>query len=58
MRSYDIINDDANPNNINLAGFKFSSVDDVIEKVAIPLKQRLQAKRKSLYIVSVHKIKK
>jgi hypothetical protein len=49
-KRYETINDNADPNVANLASFKFSELDDRIDKVVNPLRARLQAKGESLYV--------
>jgi hypothetical protein len=47
---YATVNDDANPLTINPNGFKFTALDNVIEKIAIPMKQRLEARGERLFL--------
>ena len=47
---YNIVNDNADPNVINLAGFNFSDIDRVIDRVVMPMRAKLQAAGKSLYV--------
>ena len=47
---YASVNDDGDPNHINPAGFQWSEVDNTVTKIVNPLRQRLQAQGKSLYI--------
>lgn len=46
----EIINDNNDPQVINSAGFQFSLLDNAIETVALPLKQRLAARGEKLFI--------
>src|SRR5262245_53750101 len=47
---YEVINDNDEPNVINPDGFHFSSTDQAIDTVVLPLKQRLEARGERLYI--------
>lgn len=47
---YEIINDDSDPNHINPAGFKFSFLDNTINSVVLPIKQRVTARGERLWI--------
>lgn len=47
---YTAINDNEDPNNLNPAGFHFTETDLAIERVVLPLKQRLEARGEKLYI--------
>ncbi len=47
---YSIVNDNNDPFTINWAGFHFSELDDAIEKVVLPLQQRLAAQGQRLEI--------
>lgn len=47
-------NDNGDPRVINPAGFHFTELDEVIDKVAIPLRQRLAARGESLYLVATY----
>ena len=49
-RRYETINDDANPLTFNAAGFHFSELDDTIDTLVTPLRQRLAARGESLYV--------
>ncbi|HMM80911.1 MAG TPA: Ig-like domain-containing protein [Pyrinomonadaceae bacterium] len=49
-KRYEIINDDADPNHINSAGFKFSQLDSSINNVVLPMKQRLAARGERLWV--------
>ncbi len=42
-RRYATVNDNADPDSINWGGFYFSELDDTVEKVVLPLKQRVEA---------------
>lgn len=47
---YEIVNDDSDPNHINPAGFKFSFLDNSINNVILPIRQRLAARGERLWI--------
>src|SRR5215468_828390 len=47
---YEVINDNDDPFVINPAGFQFSSMDQTIDTVVLPLKQRVEARGEKLYI--------
>lgn len=47
---YEIINDNNDPNVINPAGFQFAALDQTIDTVVLPLKQRVEARGEKLYI--------
>jgi len=47
---YDIVNDDSDPNHINLAGFKFSALDNTINNVILPMRQRLASRGERLWV--------
>jgi len=47
---YDIVNDDSDPNHINPAGFKFSYLDNTINNVVLPIRQRLANRGERLWI--------
>ncbi len=47
---YEKINDDPDPNHVNPAGIQFSGVDYQVEKIVLPLKQRLEAKGEELFV--------
>lgn len=47
---YEIENDNASPNLANQSGYTFSELDDKIEKVILPLKQRVEANGEHLFI--------
>lgn len=47
---YEAINDNADPQVINPAGFHFSEVDDTTDLVVNPLRARLAARGESLYV--------
>lgn len=49
-RRYEIINDNGDPNTINPNGFKWSQIDNNIEKIILPIRQRLQARGEQLYV--------
>ncbi|MGE0126704.1 MAG: hypothetical protein AB7U82_01270 [Blastocatellales bacterium] len=47
---YEIINDNNDPNVINPAGFQFAVIDQTIDTVILPLKQRLETRGEKLYV--------
>ncbi|MGH7555772.1 MAG: hypothetical protein ACREMQ_22455 [Longimicrobiales bacterium] len=47
---YQVVNDNDDPEVIDSAGFHFSELDFTIEKVVLPLKQRVEARGEKLYI--------
>src|SRR5262249_33422163 len=47
---YEVINDNDDPFVINPAGFQFASMDQTIDTVVLPLKQRVEARGEKLYI--------
>lgn len=47
---YSHINDNANSGSINLAGFQFSELDDQIDKIVNPLRQKSLARGERLYV--------
>src|SRR5262245_6029362 len=47
---YEIINDNNDPYVINPAGFQFASMDQTIDTVVLPLKQRIEARGEKMYI--------
>ena len=49
-KRYEIINDNADPNSINPAGFQWTQLDSTIENVVLPLRERLVARGESLWI--------
>jgi hypothetical protein len=49
-RRYATVNDDADPFSINWNGFFFSEMDTTIERVVLPIKQRVEANGEHLHI--------
>ena len=47
-RRFQIINDDDDPNTVNPNGFKWTQLDDLIDNLVLPMRQRLQARGESL----------
>lgn len=47
---YEKVNDNANPNVANLAGFQFSAFDYQMERFVLPMKARLAARGESLHV--------
>ncbi len=44
------VNDNADPFDLNMSGFQFSQLDLAVDKVVLPLKQRLEANGETLFI--------
>lgn len=49
-KRYESVNDNSDPDQINADGFKWSQVDDVIESVVLPLRERLRQRGEKLWI--------
>ncbi|MDH5513915.1 MAG: hypothetical protein OEY45_02010 [Gammaproteobacteria bacterium] len=49
-RRYSTINDNDDPNVINSAGFQWSDLDDVVNRIVMPLKNRVEANGETLWI--------
>ena len=47
---YEKINDNDDPNVVNMAGFQFSHLDDQVENILLPLKQRIQDNGERLFV--------
>ena len=47
---YSTVNDNGDPFDLDMSGFIFSELDDKIEKVVLPMKQRLEARGEALWI--------
>jgi len=47
---HDIVNDNSNPNQIDNAGFQFAEIDNQMEQVILPLKERLEARGETLFL--------
>jgi hypothetical protein len=47
---YEIINDNADPFVLNSAGIKFSGLDNTVDNVVTPMRQRLAARGERLYV--------
>src|SRR5262245_4163927 len=47
---YDIINDNDDPFVINPAGFQFAAIDQTIDSVIVPIKQRVEARGEKFYL--------
>ncbi|NND03711.1 MAG: hypothetical protein HKN91_13090 [Acidimicrobiia bacterium] len=47
---YAPVNDNADPNSINSGGFHFTELDDDVNTIVEPLRQRLQARGERLYV--------
>jgi O-glycosyl hydrolase len=47
---YATVNDNADPFTIDPSGFKFAAIDTIIERVVLPLRQRLAAKGEKLFL--------
>jgi hypothetical protein len=48
--SYTSVNDDSNPLHINPAGFHFTELDSTVEQVVLPLRAKLAALGRTLYL--------
>lgn len=49
-RRFSTINDNSDPNVINMAGFKWTELDEIVDRVVLPLKQRVEANGEKLWI--------
>lgn len=49
-RRYFTINDNDDPGSIDWSGFDFTSLDDVVRRVVLPMKRRLEARGERLYV--------
>lgn len=47
---YESINDNSDPNSINVAGFKWSALDAEIDQIALPMRERLRTRGETLWI--------
>jgi hypothetical protein len=47
---YSVVNDNASPTSINAAGFQFAKLDDTVDKIVAPLRNKLAAKGEKLWI--------
>jgi hypothetical protein len=47
---FEKINDNGNPNVVNMAGFQFSELDDQVDNILLPLKQRIQDNGERLFV--------
>jgi hypothetical protein len=47
---YATVNDNADPSVLNAAGFHFTELDDTVERILIPLRDRLLARGERLYV--------
>lgn len=47
---YDIVNDNNDPNKINLSGFQFAHLDYTVDTVVLPMKQLVEANGEELFI--------
>lgn len=47
---YATVNDNADPNVINAAGFHFTEMDEAVEQIVLPMRQRLAARGERLYL--------
>lgn len=47
---YEIVNDDSDPNHINPTGFKFTYLDNTINNVVLPIRQRLANRGERLWV--------
>jgi hypothetical protein len=49
-KRYTTINDNTDPDLIAPAGFHYTELDEMVEKLVLPMKQRLEARGESLYL--------
>jgi Glycosyl hydrolase family 30 beta sandwich domain len=49
-RRYETINDNGSPTATNAARFHWSELDDTIDKIVVPMRQRLAARGEALYV--------
>lgn len=49
-RRYSTVNDNSDAYTLNPSGFQFAQLDDKIDKIVLPMRQRLQARGEQLYI--------
>lgn len=49
-RWYEVVNDNADPDSIDPAGFQFAASDYDIEQIVLPLRERLAARGERLYV--------
>ena len=47
---YEKINDDSDPEHLNLAGIQFSALDYQVEKIILPIKRRVEANGEKLFV--------
>jgi uncharacterized protein (TIGR03437 family) len=47
---YSTVNDNSDPSRIDWSGFQFSELDDVVERIVLPLKQRVEARGERLHL--------
>ncbi len=47
---YSTVNDDADPNHINPAGFHFSELDYTMDNIVLPMKRKMEALGRRLYL--------
>jgi hypothetical protein len=47
---YDTVNDDDDPFHINWAGFHFSELDNTVENIILPIKERVEARGEKLFL--------
>jgi hypothetical protein len=47
---FEKINDNDDPNVLNMAGFQFSELDDQVEQILLPLRQRIEANGERLFV--------
>jgi O-glycosyl hydrolase len=50
LHLYEKINDNGDPNVVNMAGFQFSGLDNQVENILLPLKQRIQDNGERLFV--------
>lgn len=49
-KRYETVNDDDDPNTINWSGYQFTELDETVEQLVLPLKQRLNNRGKRLFV--------
>jgi uncharacterized protein (TIGR03437 family) len=47
---YSTVNDNGDPSKINSSGYQFSELDDTVERIVLPVKQRMEARGEKLYL--------
>jgi len=47
---YATVNDNGDPNSLNPSGFHFSELDDMVSRIVLPVKQRVEANGETLHV--------